>query len=55
MQEDEDEEEGGEEEGVDVEKWRGQDNDERGYDDDVDDDEMEIVEKIKEKDLKEQV
>lgn len=55
MQEDEDEEEGGEEEGADAEKRRGQDNDERGYDDDVDDDEMEIAEKTKEKDLKEQV
>ncbi|XP_024394449.1 DNA-directed RNA polymerase I subunit 1 [Physcomitrium patens] len=54
MQEDEDEEEGGEEEGADAEKRRGQDNDERGYDDDVDDDEMEIAEKTKEKDLKEQ-
>lgn len=54
-EEDEEEEEGGDEEGADAEKRRGQDNDERGYDDDVDDAEEEIAEKTKESDLQEQV
>ncbi len=44
-----------EEEGADAEKRRGQDNDERGYDDEADDDEKAIAEETRHRDLHEQL